>query len=113
MKLFTCLITHVHSLAFRCKKKLAEELTKKGKTIKDLLNSKEMKIELCDDPVQLISGIAKFLKENSDHLYCQSEVGLHFLCFILYLIFCACLYEFKSQKMTSDSRSTSLYHYDL
>jgi len=64
-------------VGFPVQTKLPEELAKKGNTIKDFLNSKGMKIELSDDPVQLISGIANFFKETPDHLYCQNEVGFH------------------------------------
>ncbi|XP_039511056.1 uncharacterized protein LOC120465397 isoform X2 [Pimephales promelas] len=63
-------------VGFPVQTKLPEELAKKGNTIKDFLNSKGMKIELSDDPVQLISGIANFFKETPDHLYCQNEDGI-------------------------------------
>lgn len=54
--------------------KMAEEMSKKGKSIKDFLDSNGMKMS-GEDPVQLISGIAKFFKEKPDLLFYQSEVG--------------------------------------
>ncbi|XP_031167416.1 uncharacterized protein LOC116058713 [Sander lucioperca] len=53
--------------------KLAEEMSRKGKSIKDFLDSNGMKMPPGEDPVQLISGIAKFFKEKPDLLFYQSE----------------------------------------
>lgn len=58
--------------------KLAEELSRKGKSIKDFLDSNGMKMPPGEDPVQLISGMAQFFKEKPDLLFYQSEVGLYF-----------------------------------
>ncbi|KAI7798563.1 uncharacterized protein LOC130567110 [Triplophysa rosa] len=60
-------------LGFPVQQKLAEELSKKGKTIIDFLDSKGMKMQLVENPVQLISAIAKFFKENPDCLFSQHE----------------------------------------
>ncbi|XP_057182365.1 uncharacterized protein LOC130549154 [Triplophysa rosa] len=51
-------------LGFPVQQKLAEELSKKGKTIIDFLDSKGMKMQLVENPVQLISAIAKFFKKT-------------------------------------------------
>lgn len=59
--------------------KLAEELSRKGKSIKDFLDSNGMKMPPGEDPVQLISGMAQFFKEKPDLLFYQSDVGLYFL----------------------------------
>lgn len=64
-------------LGFPVQTKLAEELSRKGKNIKDFLESKGDQVG--EDPLQLISGIAKFFKENPDYLFYQNEVGLDFL----------------------------------
>lgn len=61
-------------LGFPVQTKLAEELSRKGKSINDFLDSKGMKMQ-GEDPVQLISGIAKYFKENPDHLFHKNEVG--------------------------------------
>lgn len=58
--------------------KLAEEMSRNRKSIKDFLGSNGMKMPPGEDPVQLISGIAKFFKEKPDLLFYQSEVGLYF-----------------------------------
>lgn len=68
-------------LGFPVQQKLAEELSKKGKTIIDFLDSKGVKMQPVEDPVELISSIAKFFKENPDCLFSQQEVGLDFSCF--------------------------------
>ncbi len=90
-------------LGFPVQKKLAEDLSKKGKTPKDFLNSKWMKIELCDDPVQLISGIDKFFKENPEHLHCQNEVSLDSLlsfCLTYTFLYVFYIIVFKPQIIT-------------
>ncbi|XP_041860268.1 uncharacterized protein LOC121651876 [Melanotaenia boesemani] len=53
--------------------KLAEEISRKGKNIKDFLDSNGMKMPPGEDPVQLISGIAEYFKEKPDLLFYQSE----------------------------------------
>lgn len=58
--------------------KLAEEMSRKGKSIKHFLDSNGMKMSPGEDPVQLISGIVEFFKEKPDLLFYQSEVGLYF-----------------------------------
>ncbi|XP_065145066.1 uncharacterized protein [Paramisgurnus dabryanus] len=60
-------------LGFSVQNKLAEELSRKGKTIIDFLYSKGMKMQLVEEPIQLITAIAKFFKENPDHLFYQNE----------------------------------------
>lgn len=62
-------------LGFPVHTKMAEELSRKGKSIKDFLDTKGMTLQLGEDPVQLISGISKFFKENPDHLFYQNEVS--------------------------------------
>lgn len=70
-------------LGFPVQTKMAEELSKKGKSIKDFLDSKGMKMQQGEDPVQLVSSVAKYFKENPGHLFYQDEVGRKdYLCFL-------------------------------
>ncbi|XP_055067851.2 uncharacterized protein [Misgurnus anguillicaudatus] len=60
-------------LGFSVQNRLAEELSRKGKTIIDFLYSKGMKMQLVEEPIQLITAIAIFFKENPDYLFYQNE----------------------------------------
>ncbi|XP_027897043.1 uncharacterized protein LOC114159128 [Xiphophorus couchianus] len=60
-------------LGFPVQTRLAEELSKKEKTIKDFLGSRGVDIP-GSDAVQVISGIAKFFKEKPAQLFCQNEL---------------------------------------
>lgn len=59
-------------LGFPVQTKLAEQLSKKEKTIKDFLDYKGFGIE-GTAPFQLICGIAQFFKESPDQLFRQNE----------------------------------------
>lgn len=60
-------------LGFPVQTNLVEEFSRKERSVQNFLDSKGMKIG--DDPVQMISGIARHFKENPDHLFYQNEVN--------------------------------------
>lgn len=60
-------------LGFPVQNKMAEQLSKKEKTIRDFLDYKGFGIK-GTGPFQLIGGIAQFFKERPDQLFRQNEV---------------------------------------
>ena len=52
---------------------LEQELSKKEKGISDFLDSKVMKTG--EGPINLIRGIAKYFKEDSEQLFAKKEVN--------------------------------------
>lgn len=62
-------------LAFPVQKKLVEEISKKGKTIKDFFKMKGVATESMEQPLQLISCVAKHFKECPEILIIQNKVG--------------------------------------
>ena len=63
---------------------LEQELSKKEKGINDFLNSKGMKMG--DGPIQLICGIAKYFKDDSDLLFAKNEVNSMATVLLIYLL---------------------------
>ncbi|XP_060786670.1 uncharacterized protein LOC132892416 [Neoarius graeffei] len=69
-----CMFDHTHTLlGLEVQTKLAEEVSRKGKGIKDFLQSRGIKMAPSNNLVQLISGIAKFFREKPEQLFHPSE----------------------------------------